>query len=361
MTSRLSTFGITALLILLISCTGCWKKFLDPFGIFTGGDDELPSVLPDRVSDPTDKYLLALGGVAPGRDELIIFDSSNQPRDFTGQTLECEAEDEIVNLQNRPGFSSQAAGSGVLMIPVEPGVTAIRCSADGDELSNVYEITIPPQSLIQILVAEAWGQLTDEAQLDEDEEGDVVKLDSSSPTGNMLGAVIRNRIGLMNTEENPDLFLVDEDDYYEDPQASYYDAVIAAEGQFSPTYSQDPNYELYMDAQDRNFLAEDELVAYDQAVLTAGGIFNGDIVDTTTGAFAFMSPTEGQWTEISVALTAAYMTIPEGAGFSDANFPALAPIQILIHPNVWKYEDGRPSFVFARMRSENDFAVVNTP
>ena len=361
MTSRLSTIGTTALLILLLTCAGCWKQFLDPFGIFTDDDDKRPSVLPDRVTDPTESLSLAIGGVAPGRDELVIFDSNGEPRDFTGQTLACEADDDIVLLKPRPGFATEADGSGVIVTPTEPGVTAIRCYVDGTDFEEIYEVTIPPQYLIQILVAEALMQLTDEAELDPDEDGDVVMLESASPTGNALASVIRNRIGFINSRDKPDLFMADPDDYDADPPASYYDAVIMAEGQFSPTDPDDPNYDLFMDAQDRNFLAEDELVAYDQAVLTAAAIFNGDTSDTTTGAFAFMSPTEDEWTQISIAWTGAYMTIPDGAGFSDADFPALAPIQILIHPDVWKYDDGRPSFVFARMRTNEDFAVVNTP
>jgi hypothetical protein len=361
MPSRLSTFGITALLILLLTCTGCWKDLIDPFGIFTGGGDDRPDVLPDRVLDPTDKFSLAVGGVAPGRDELIIFGTDGEPEDFTGKTLACEAEDEIVNLENRPGFSSQAAGSGVRIVPIEPGVTAIRCSVDGEEMAEVYEVTVPPQSLIQILVAEALQQLGDEAALDEEAEGSVVKLDSQSPTGNALGSVIRNRISQINMADDPGLFMADEDDYDEDPQASYYNAVIMAEGQFSPTDSDDPNYDLFWDAQDRNFLAEDELVAYDQAVLTAAGIFNGDIADNTTGAFAFRSPTEGEWNRLVQAWTMAYVEIPSGAGWTDESFPAFAPIQILLHPDVWTYEDGRASFVFARQRTEDDFAVVRTP
>ncbi len=353
------TIKVIASLLVLITCSGCWKNFFDPMGIFSQSGDERPSVIPDRVVNPTDKYLLALGGVAPGWDELVIFDNNENPQDFTGKTLECAADDEIVRLEVRPGYSDEASGSGVRIIPTEPGITAIRCSVDGEELDKVYEVTIPPQHLIQILIAEALGQLTDEAELDDD--GDTVKLQSISPTGNALGSVIRNRILFINSHDKPDLFLADKDDYDLNPPASYYDAVIMAEGQFSPADPQDPNYDLFDDAQDRNFLNDDELVAYDQAVLTAGGIFNGDIDDTTTGAFAFMSPTPDEWSKIAQAWSMYYWSIPVGAGFSDADFPAFAPIQILIHPDVWKYDDGRPSFVFARMRTEEDFAVVNVP
>ncbi len=360
MSSRSSTLGIAALLIALTTCTGCWKDLLDPLGLFHGGDDR-PSVLPDRVTDPTDKYSLAMGGVAPGRDELVIFGAGGEPRDFTGQALSCEADEEIVLLEARPGFASVADGSGVLMVPQAPGVTAVSCSVDGGEPDYIYEVTIPPQSLIQILVAEALTQLYDEARLDDEEEAEVVLLTSSSPTGDALGSVIRNRIAFINQQDKPSLFMADGDDYDADPQASYYDAVIMAEGQFSPTNADDPNYDLFWDAEYRDYLSQEEKVAYDQAVLTAAGIFNGDIADSTTGAFAFRSPTESEWTIISQAWSMGYVQIPDGAGWSDESFPAFDPIQILIHPDVWRYSDGRPSFVFARMRTDEDFAVVNQP
>ncbi|MFH1830404.1 MAG: hypothetical protein ABH871_06485 [Pseudomonadota bacterium] len=355
-------FRIAIILLVLLSCSGCWKKFFDPLGIFGGGgEDERPSAIPNRVVDPADKYLLAIGGVASGRDELVIFDGSGNQEDFTGKTLACTADDDIVHLTNRPGFADQASGSGVRIIPIEPGVTAIRCTVDGQDLGKTYEVTVPPQVLIQILVAEALGQLTDEAVLDEDEESDVVTLDSNSPTANPLGSVTRNRINYIISHDDPDLFSADEETFDSDPPVSYYEAVILAEGQYSPTDPSDPNHDLFDDAQDRNFLHEDELIAYDQAVLTAGGIFNGDIADTTTGAFAFMSPTPSEWNTIAQAWSMHYWTVPEGAGFTDATFPAFAPIQILIHPDMWTYDDGRPSFVFARMRTDNDFAVVNVP
>jgi hypothetical protein len=116
-----------------------------------------------------------------------------------------------------------------------------------------------------------------------------------------------------------------------------------------------------MDAEQRKLMSGDELIAYDQAVLTAAGIFNGDTEDTTTGAFAFRSPTPEEWNSIAQAWTIHSYDLPSGAGWSDASFPAFAPIQILIHPDVWTYDDGRPSFVFARMRTSTDAAVSNAP
>lgn len=360
---RSSTLRIFALLFALIFCQGCWKQLLDPTGlIFGGGDDDRPSVLPSRVTDPTDKLALAVGGVMPGRDELVLFDASGNPRDFTDHTLVCNSDDEdIVAVDVRPGFQTQAAGSGVLVTALASGVTAIRCSIDGNDPTDVYEVTVPPQEFIQILVAEAMGQLAEEAALDPDEEGDVVELSSTSPTGNALGSAIRNRISQINQHDDPGLFLADEDLYDADPQPTYYEAVILAQDQFSPTDPDDPNNDLFMDAEQRKLLAGEELIAYDQAVLTAAGIFNGDIADSTTGAFAFRSPTVEEWNAIAQALSTRSYDLPAGSGWTDASFPAFAPIQILIHPDVWTYDDGRPAFVFARMRTSTDPAVTNAP
>lgn len=354
------------LILITIVFSGC-SSVLDNLlkNPFSGGDDDdTPSAIPNRVTEPTAKYSIAVGGVAPGKDELIIYDSNKNVRDFSGQTLECAADDPIVLLKNRTGYDSVAAGSGVSMIATEAGVTAIRCSANGTELEEVYEITIPPQSLIQILVAEASEQLVSEAKTEktEDEEDtELVSQDSVSPTANALGSVIRNRISRINIDGEHELFSVDPKDYDLNPPVSYYDAVIMADGQFSPTNSADPSAKIFNNAQDRNFLEGDLVTAYDQAVLTASGIFNGDIIDNTGNAFAFLSPSESEWWPIAEALGLYYLTIPANAGVSDANFPTLAPIQILVHPDVWRYSDARPSFIFIRKRTLTDLAVVNKP
>jgi len=356
--------GILRTFVILITCiclTGCGKLFQNPFDLFDDDDDGPPSATPDRVIEPTEKYSLAIGGVAPGRDELVIHDAGGDVVSFDGKSLECEDEEGILILRPRPGFETAAEGSGVLMIATEPGVTAVRCTVDGEELEYVYEVTVPPQHLIQILVAEAGQQMKEEADTDSSDEEDVVSLESESPTGNALGSVIRNRINFINIDEDPELFVAIADDYYEDPPASYYDAVILAEGQFSPVAKYDPSNEIFEDSQDRNFLDGDWVVAYDQAVLTAAGIFNGDIKDTTGGSFAFRSPSAEEWSAIMAAWTSFELTVPASTGFSDATFPAFAPIQLLVHPDVWTYEDGRPSFVFARSKTAVDPAVSKSP
>ena len=230
-------FHLPALLALLTFLAGCFNPFTDPFG----GWWDWPSSQPDRVLEATEKFSLATGGVAPGRDELVIYDQSGNPRDFSGQTLACTADDDIIQLKPRPDYSSVTEGGGVLIVATAPGVTAIRCDVDGVPLDEIYEVTIPPQSLIQILLAEAGWQITEEAQLDEDLGSEVVSLDSQSPTGNAIGSVIRNRIELINIQEDPGLFAAETEDYAYDPPASYYDAVIMAQNQFSPTDPEDPS------------------------------------------------------------------------------------------------------------------------
>lgn len=350
--------------LILASLSGCSKIFRNPFDFGGGGDDDgPPSAIPDRVIEPTSKYSLAIGGVAPGRDELVIYDADGSVRSFDGRTLECAPDEEIVILRPRTGFDTAAAGSGVQMIATDPGVTAIRCTVDGESMAEVYEVTVPPQNLVQILVAEAGLQIKEEAVIDEDLGEDTVALGSASPTANALGSVIRNRIGLINLDEDPLLFMADASTYNSSPPASYYDAVILAPAQFSPTDSADSSYRIFDRSQDRNFLTGDWIVAYDQAVLTAAGIFNGDIADTTGGAFAFRSPSPEEWTVIFNAWASLKYFIPDGAGYSELSFPAIGMVQILIHPDVWKYDDegDRPSFVFARSRTADDVAVSNVP
>lgn len=351
-------YKIISLSLALVFLVGCKNPFRNPFS--SGGDSATtPPAQPARVIEATSKFMLAIGGVLSGRDELVIHDTSGNIRDFSGHELVCSADDDIVILKARPGYTSQAAGSGVQIVATDPGVTAIRCKVDGTELEDVYEVTIPPQNLIQILVAEAGQQLIAEADIDS--TNNAVRLDSSSPTGNALGSVIRNRVELINQQKDPALFAADPNEYDAAPPASYYDAVILAKDQFSPTDPKDLSYGVFDDAQDRDFLSGDWVTAYDQAVLTAAWIFNGDITDSTGGAFAFRSPTAGEWSTILSAWTTFSMEVPEDSGFTDADFPGLAPIQLLICPDVWKYDGSRPSFIFARRRTLADFAVVNTP
>jgi hypothetical protein len=349
--------------IIAMFFSGCWNPFTNlfgnPFGSRGGGGND--SAQPDRVIEPTDKFSLAIGGVAPGRDELVLYDDLGNIKRITGE-LVCTASDEnIVRMEPRPDYDTAAAGSGVRLIALSPGVAAVTCAVGAVALDGVYEITVSPQELIQIILAEAGTQISDEAYRDGDLGENVVALDSISPTANALAWVIRNRIELINHLGDPSIFGVDEFAYDLDPPASYYEEVIWAEKQFSPTDRRNPSYPIFMDADLRSNLSGNWLVAYDQAVITAAGVFNGDIIDPTAGAFGFRSPDDAQWVLLAQALTNGDSEIPEGSGFTNSSFPVLSPIQILIHPEIWTYDDGRPSFVFARERLDGEPAITNNP
>lgn len=355
---------IILVILLLNFATSCKNPFTNPFDIFEdddAGGGGRPNYTPTRVVEPRDKFFVAVGGVAGGHDELVIYDESNNVRNFQGQTLACAADDPIVILKTRPGFASLAEGSGVQIVAIEPGVTAIRCTVDGQDLGSVYEVTVPPQELIQILVAEAGSIIGDEATVAEVEGGSDVPQSSRSKTIEVLGMVIRNRIERINVADDPGMFSADVKDYDSDPPSSYYNAVINAPSQFAPTDRNDPTHEIFTLAQDRNFLEESWYVAYDQAVITASGIFNGDITDATALAFGFYSPTDDEWAVVGEALMWG-REIPADAGMTDADFPSLAPIQLLIHPDVKTYEEGKkPSFIIVRSRQSTDAPITRVP
>jgi hypothetical protein len=107
-------------------------------------------------------------------------------------------------------------------------------------------------------------------------------------------------------------------------------------------------------------VTDELLAAYDQAVITAAKIFNGDITDTTGGAFAFRTPTESEWDAIYSAFLAGE-EIPPESGFTNDTFPSLEPIQILILDSIAKLDDDRPAFIFARKRLDGDPAITDVP
>ena len=332
------------MLAFLCSCLAPWDR------LWSGDDD-------GRIIEKTNKFSLAVGGVAPGRDELVLFDETGNIRDLSEHQLDCASDKGIITLSARPGTGSLAEGSGALIVPNEAGIASVTCSIDGVPLSDTYEVIVSPQDLIRILVAEAGTQLADEASL----KDDILELTSASPTGNAIGAVIRNRIDLIEANGETDLFSVDAALFEANPTASYYEAVITAPFQFSPTYPLDSNFKIFSEALDRNFLEEDWLIAYDQAVLTAAGIYSDETKDPTEGSFAFFSPTVEQWLVINEALNSGTTVLPDGCGVSDETFPALAPVQIVMVGGIWTYEDGMPAFVFVRHRIASEAAVINLP
>lgn len=298
---------------------------------------------------------MAIGGTAEGTDEIVI-EESLQLLDFLNE------DPELFSLDQREGFESYTAGQGARIIPQRVGIGYVTPVVSGRSWDPI-EITIPPQKLIQILVGEARGELDREATLEDDQ----VKSSSVSVTGDAVGAVVRNRIDLINETAEPGLFGADPVAYESDPPLSYYEAVIEANDgfvyQFSPVDPEDVSNPYYLAAEDRDDLGESALTAYDQAVLTAAGIFNEDTEDPTGGAFGFFSPTEAEYDLLREALEGGTLEMPEGTGTSDENFPSLAPVQVLIldeaAPSADK--DGVPSFVFVRSRNRLDPAVTDEP
>lgn len=312
--------------------------------------------------EATETYAIAIGGVAPGRDELILNDKNGKLIDFAGHKLDFKADSSAVSFQPRPTFEDFTSGSGAKIIPQNVGVATISYTLDDVEQSDKFTAIVPPQSLIQMMVAEANQQLTEEAQL---ENSNHVKLTSVSPTATAIGAVTRNRI--LRTDAGPDysLFGVDETMWLKNPPDSYFEAVITAAingiYQYSPVDPSDPNNKTYTNAEARQFLEPNDHRAYDQAVISAAHIFTDETVDPTNGAFGFFSPTIDEWVVIKLAQDNNMIILPPNCGMSDDDFPEFAPIQLLILPNVWKYADGRPSFIFIRTKEITDPAVTETP
>ena len=312
----------------------------------------------EPVIEPTNTFYLAIGGVAPGRAELVIYDEAGIPRSFLNNTLEFRADPEIVAFQPRSGFSSFREGSGATLVPLEVGIATIYYSIDGTEQTETFKIIIPPQSLIQILMGEARSELLDEVTV----EDGAVTLDSRSPTGEAVAHVVKNRIALIEENSWPGLFKANEFDYDLKPPQSWYDAVIKAPDQFNPTDESDPSHDAYKNGASRDEVSDNLLAAYDQAVITAAIVFSGDSSDLTNGAFSFRSPNENQWRDIQEALKTGATTLPNGIGVSDLIFPAFSPVQVLVHPNVQTYDNGRPTFIFTRgPRNTSEAAVTDQP
>ena len=300
----------------------------------TGSDDD---GVTHRERDVSGKLAVALGGVASGADEIVI------DQDFT--TLELE--------NNDPDLFEL---SGTRVIPLAEGIGYVTPIVNGHRLDPI-EVTIPPQKLIQILIGEARGELAGEATTEEGDDSQV-KATSVSVTGDAVGAVIRNRINLIDLENSPSLFRASAEEYERNPPVSYYDAVIeATDGtiyQFSPVDPDDLSNEVYVLADRRLDLDGASVrLAYDQAVLTAAAIFSGETEDPTTGAFAFYSPTQAQYEALEMGLASRSSTLPAGCGASDANFPALAPVQAVLLAEV------APDFIFVRSKNISEPAVVS--
>lgn len=336
----------------------------DVMGIsqFTGGGDDDAPASSTPVIEATATYMVPLGGVAAGRDELVIYDASGAIKDFTGRSLTIQADNQNIELAVRPGFANLTEGSGALIVPKKVGTTIITYAIDGVTQSDRYKVVIPPQSLVQILLGEARGQMYSEAEVIDGH----VTLTSESATGDAVGSVVRNRVLLTEGNEPLTTFIVDEAEWNAGLASSHWDAVINARTndayQFSPVDPNNSSYAFFKASELRSNLTDAaSLIAYDQAVLTAGHLFSNDTADPTIGAFAFRTPTLEQSLCLTGAMAIHSIIMPSECGWTDDDFPSFAPIQVLILPSVTLLEDERPSFIFVRSRDLLEPAVTNTP
>lgn len=336
--------------VMLLASCNFFKKLIP----FTGSSAQ-PAATQQEKS-VTNTLALALGGTRSDTD-LVTANVDLKLLDFVSEDTD------LFSIMVPQGQTTFTDAKQAQIVPKQEGIGYVTAQVDGKEFTTT-EITIPPQRLIQILFAEAQGELNAEASLDAEGQ---VKLTSVSVTGDALGSVIRNRIDLINEQENPGLFLANPDLYALNPSVSYYNEVIEANNgmiyQFSPLTPDDPTHDEYEGAAQRTNVKKSSLIAYDQAVLTAADIFNGSTKDPTDGAFGFYSPTPDQYTLLQDARDTEANELPAGCGTSDLNFPAFAPVQVLLLPGIAPstVHEGIPSFVFVRMRPEQAPVVVDIP
>ncbi len=351
------TLAIFAVLLLLT--TASCANMIDPFGLrnlFDDDDSEESATEGETAAAvaPAKTYAVALGGVAEGRDELVIYDETGAVTDLGGKTVVFSTDNDNIQLEFHDG--------GAKIVPLKVGTTIVSYTVDDVVSDDKYKIVVPPQSLVQILMGEARGQIVSEAQV----EAGLVSLDSVSPTANAVAAVVRNRVLLLESGYPASLFVVNAADWNTNPPESHWDATVIAESygtyQFTPVDPLALSNEIFLDSVKReNLYSEEDLVAYDQAVLAAAQIFDNETADPTGGAFAFRTPTEWQADCLTTTMTLKLIILPSECGPGDEDYPAFAPVQVLIHPSVAYLTETRPSFVFIRNRSLTDPAVTNAP
>lgn len=347
-----------AMLLLCGMMAGCGSVadyFTKPFtNLFDDGDSQSPTVTDQPVVEPTAKFALAMGGVAPGRDEVVIDPAPASDLLFTATSA-------IIGFLPRPGKTGFTDGAGAQIIPQKEGTTTVHYSVGGVDASSVYAVTIPPQSLVQILIGEARGQIAKEATL----ANGAVALSSRSVTAETIAWVVRNRVALIDARSNPGLFEADPAQYALGGSAAKYNAVIEAVQpgtyQFSPVDPVDPSHDEFENAAARSFLDKSLLAAYDQAVLSAAQVYDGSVADPTKGAFGFRTPTVDEGLCLDLAAKTPSPVLPSSCDDPDARFPAFAPVQVLIHPQVPRLEDGRPAFIYYRARTLTEPAVTTDP
>lgn len=248
--------------------------------------------------------------------------------------------------------------SGCGNLPFDITGSDAETTGSGGQSPDASKLTTkPPQELVRILLAEARGQIASEVK--------ATSPNFRSLTAEAIAAVVRNRVELIDLRKQPGFFQADPTDYYANPPASKYRAVIEARSptgvpQFNPTDPAYESYDIWQKATDKKNLDEELWPAYDQSYIVAAGIYDGSIEDPTGGAFGFFSPTAAQYELINAALDSETTTLPANAGKSDASYPALKPIQFLVLDGLApkSSREPYPAFIFVRSRTASEPAVV---
>ncbi|MFO1519905.1 MAG: hypothetical protein U1F57_09630 [bacterium] len=294
---------------------------------------------------------LALGGVMPGWDQLMV--ENLNPSDQVKLNVEPS------DLLQTEEVDATGMSLTYRLTPLRAGIGRLTYSVNGVEQGKVIRVVVPPQEMIQVLIGEARSIIPQEVKVDA--EGRVLKT-SVSTTAQAIFSVIRNRIALMVSQDAPELFVVDRSDFQSADSAGRYRLVIEAHHnstyQFSPVAPGDPSNEAYLAGASREGLSGGRLLTYDQAVLTAAGVYADSLPDDTQGSFGYYSPSKTQYENILTGLNST--DLPSDIGTSDGQFPALSPIQIRILQAVspQSFDADLPSFVFVGSRSPTQDAVI---
>lgn len=319
-------------------------------GTSDAGDDAIPAASPLQF-DFDEKMKLALGGTLPGWDQLLI--------ENLGPTDQVDLEISPEGIVEGQLLDASSHSATYRMLPQAAGIAQVRYRINGILQDKILKVVVPPQEMIQVLMGEARSIIPQE--ISKDAEGRVDR-SSQSSTAQALLSVVRNRVKLIEANDQPSLFVVDAEDFSNADLAGRYSLVIRAHRngiyQFSPVDPEDPSFDAFSAAAQRDGLSTSRLYVYDQALLSAADIFDESLGDNTSGSFGFYSPTESEYDALLSGLGST--ELPEGAGRSDSTFPALAPIQILILPDIspQSFDANLPSFVFVKSRQANEDAVL---
>ena len=312
--------------------------------------DVIPAASPLQFTFDT-KMKLALGGTLSGWDQLLI--NNLGPTDDV--KLEISPEGILA------GHIVDASANTVTfqMTPLKAGIVQLKYRINGSLQDKTIKVVIPPQEMIQVLTGEARSIIPQE--ITKDSEGRVDR-NSASFTAQALLSVVRNRIKIIEDQNQPSLFVVDGNDFTNADLAKRYQLVIEAHRngvyQFSPVDPKDPSFAAYNAAAQRSGLSTSRTLVYDQALLTAADIFDESLEDHTKKSFGFYSPTKTEYENLLTGLHST--TLPDNVGRSDDTFPSLAPIQILILNGIspQTFDADLPSFVFVKSRTPMEDAVL---